>query len=279
LTDGNQSILRRVIYVPAEIVVAVYVIVDGIVGPIFGPLVRWLSGLRLVRRMERAIASLPPYVILALLVVPFGIAELAKVYAVFLMGTGHFKPGMTIFIGAYVVSILVCERIFHAGKARLMTIPWFAALFNWVMAIKDAILAWIVATRVWRFAVRAKARLARDARILRELLLYGRHLVTDMPAEADRRSGVANQPGGAARGSEGSRLRAVHGVALAKAKVRRRARDASASIAPGSGGGAAIANDNLSMPMHPPREAMRPAPSPDAEDPPAWLRGRRRHSR
>ncbi len=247
MVDEPPSMTRRILQAPAEVVVAIYVIVDAVVSPVFAPLARWLAGLRLVKRLEQAIAALPPYAILALLVVPFAIAELAKVYAVFLMGTGHVRPGMTIFIGAYVVSILVCERIFHAGKARLMTIPWFAALFTWVMAIKDAILAWVLTTRAWRFAVRAKRRIAHDARVWRELLLSGRRLVTERPEEPARRMGAAPRSLPPDRASEIARLRAVHGPALARARARRLASAAMAmeTSAPDAASPGAGANDNL----------------------------------
>ena len=142
--------------------VAVYVVVDSIVFALFRPVVRWLSGLRVVQRIERWIHSLPPYVILVVMVVPFIIAELAKVFAVYWMAEGHFRTGMTIFIGAYVVSIFVCERILHAGKAQLLTIPWFAWIYNWIMALRDAILNWFRQTAIWRAAtsIKDKARLA-----------------------------------------------------------------------------------------------------------------------
>ncbi|WP_158807087.1 hypothetical protein [Beijerinckia sp. L45] len=152
------SLLRRLSRIPAEIVVGLYVTVDFLVAPLFRPLMRWLSSLRLIQRIEGWIASLPPYVLLVLLVVPFAIAELAKAYAVFLMGSGHFKTGITIFIGAYIVSILVCERTFTAGKAQLMTIGWFARLWTWLMSYKDRIMAWFRSTEVWRLAADLKQR-------------------------------------------------------------------------------------------------------------------------
>lgn len=152
----TNSMLRRILRLPAELVVGVYVIVDGVIAPLFRPLMRFLSSLRIIQRIEHWIASLPPYVILVLLVVPFAIAELAKAFAVILMGTGHFRTGITIFIGAYIVSILVCERTFHAGRAQLMTIGWFAKLFNWVMAYKDRMLAWFKTTEVWKAATAFK---------------------------------------------------------------------------------------------------------------------------
>ena len=161
MKDAKPSLARRIISIPAEIIVVFFVILDAIVRPLFGPLVRLLSSLRLMQRLERAIAAMPPYVILVSLGVPFGIAELTKVYAVILMAEDHFRLGMTLFIGAYVVSILVCERIFHAGKAQLLTIPWFAVLFGWVMAVKDHLVGWFKTTRVWAMAesIRQRARL------------------------------------------------------------------------------------------------------------------------
>jgi hypothetical protein len=152
------SLPRRLSRIPAEIVVALYVGVDFIVAPLFRPLMRWLSSLRLIQRLESWIASLPPYVLLVLLVVPFGIAELAKAYAVFLMSSGHFKTGFIVFVGAYVVSILVCERTFTAGKAQLMTIGWFARLWTWLMGYKDRIMTWFRSTEVWRLATDLKQR-------------------------------------------------------------------------------------------------------------------------
>jgi hypothetical protein len=162
MMSETETIVRRILRVLAELVVGLYVVADGLVAPLFRPVMRFLSSLGLIRRIERWIVSLPPYVILVLLVVPFGIAELTKVYAVFLMGTGHFKTGFTIFVGAYVVSVLVCERTFHAGKPQLMTIGWFATLFNWLIAVKEHILAWFRTTEVWRLAAefKQKARIA-----------------------------------------------------------------------------------------------------------------------
>ena len=160
--SNAPSLTRRLLRLLAEIVVGLYLSLDILVGALFRPLMRWLSRLRLIQRLEAWIGALSPYVLLALLVVPFAIAELAKVYAVFLMGSGHFKTGMIIFIGAYVATILVCERIFSAGKAQLMTIGWFATLFTWVMGYKDVIMDWLRATQVWRRAadLKQKARLA-----------------------------------------------------------------------------------------------------------------------
>ena len=175
MADHKLNPLQRVLRLVAEIVVAIYVVVDSLVFALFRPIVRWLSGLRVVQRIERWIQSLPPYVILVVMVVPFIFAELAKVFAVYWMAEGHFRTGMTIFISAYIVSIFVCERILHAGKAQLMTIPWFAWVYNWIMALRDAIFGWFRQTAIWRAAVslKGRARLAMSRTSARLRTLFG----------------------------------------------------------------------------------------------------------
>ena len=158
MPDSSPSPMRRLARLPAELLVGLYILLDAVIGPLFRPAMRFLSRLNLVRWLEAAIARLPPYVLLALLGVPFAVAELAKAYAVIMMGSGHILTGVLIFIAAYVVSILVCERIFHAGRAQLMTIGWFARSFNWIMAVKDRLLAWFRTTEVWRLATDMKQR-------------------------------------------------------------------------------------------------------------------------
>ncbi len=175
MADHQLNLFQRALRLLAEIVVAIYVVVDSIVFAVFRPVVRWLSRLRVVQRLERWIQSLHPYVILVVMVVPFIVAELAKVFAVYWMAEGHFRSGMTIFIGAYVVSIFVCERILHAGKAQLLTIPWFAWIYNWIMALRDGILNWFRRTAIWRMAVLLKnnARLAILRTTDRVRMLFG----------------------------------------------------------------------------------------------------------
>jgi hypothetical protein len=141
------------------------VIVDSILSPIFRPFMRWLSSLRLVQSVESGIGSLPPYVILVMLALPFAVEEIAKVYAFVLMGGGHFKLGFALYIACHVFAILVCERIFHAGKPKLMTIEWFARLFNWLNGYKERLVAWFKATRTYRRAMQLKNQLRQATRI------------------------------------------------------------------------------------------------------------------
>jgi len=158
----ENSTLRRLLLLPANAVVVLYVVLDGIVTPVFLPLIRWVARLRLVVRLQDIVAALPPYAILALLAVPFAFAEPAKIYALYLMTKGQFATGLVTMAMAYLVSLLIMDQIYHAGRAKLKTIPWFAKLMDWLTGIRDRLLAWARATRVWAFSVKLK----RNARAL-----------------------------------------------------------------------------------------------------------------
>ena len=158
MSDENPTFPRRLLRILGEIVVGCYVVADSAVSLLFRPVMRFLSGLQIVQRLERGINALPPYVILVLMAVPFGIAEFAKVFALFWMSEGHLHTGMIIFVSAYIVSIFVCERILHAGKSKLMTIGWFAISYTWTMAFRDRIFGWFRETAVWRVSIGIRDR-------------------------------------------------------------------------------------------------------------------------
>jgi hypothetical protein len=152
----NAGLLRRFFLLAAKAIVVLYVILDGIVTPVFRPLLRWVARLGFVIRLQDIVAALPPYAILVLLAVPLAFAEPAKIYALVLMGEGHFKTGLVTMAMAYLVSLVVAERIYHAGQAKLRTILWFAKLMDWLTGIRDRLLAWARASQIWAFSARVK---------------------------------------------------------------------------------------------------------------------------
>lgn len=155
--DESQG-WRRAFLTAAQVVVVIYVVLDSVVTPIFLPLVRWSAKLRLVIRLQDFIARLPPYGVLAALMVPFAIAEPAKIYALVLIATGRLILGLCVFALAYFISLVVMDRIYRAGRTKLKTIVWFARLMDWLFAIRDGLLAWAMSTKVWAIAANLKER-------------------------------------------------------------------------------------------------------------------------
>lgn len=137
---------------PAEALVAVYVVLDDILTPIFQPLARWVGTLPLVLRLQKIATDLPPYGILGLLALPLAIAEPAKIYGLYLVGTGHWIAGLVVLALAYFVSLVVVERIYSVGKAKLRTIRWFASVMDWLIDYRDRLHEWARSTRIWAYA-------------------------------------------------------------------------------------------------------------------------------
>jgi len=158
-TSSSSTPLRKIARGLAEVIVAIYVILDAIVRALLRPVTALLNRLQIVARMEAFIAGLPPYAVLAMLALPFAIAEPAKIYAVYLITTGHRFTGLVALALSYLVSVLVVDRIFHAGRMQLLSIAWFAKLWGWITDLKDRLMSWIRSTAVWRKAGEIKARM------------------------------------------------------------------------------------------------------------------------
>ncbi|HYP58745.1 MAG TPA: hypothetical protein VEQ35_10760 [Beijerinckia sp.] len=157
LPEGErQSGLRRVLLWLAESLVIFYVALDAIIVPLFRPFLRWFAKLWLVIRFEEFVATLPAYGILVLLAIPFVIAEPAKVYALYLLGTGHVTIGLVTMAGAYLLSLVLVERVYQAGRAKLKTIGWFAKFMNWLVQFRDQLSAWAKSTRIWAMVTQLK---------------------------------------------------------------------------------------------------------------------------
>ncbi len=151
---------RQLFLLFAEALIIFYLALDALAAPFFRPLIRWFAKLRFVIRLQDVVAALPPYAILALLAIPFAVAEPTKLLAVILFATGHRFVGAVLFIVAYFVTFVVVERIYAAGRDKLRTIGWFARLMDWLFNFRDRVLAWVRATQAWAFFNAVKRRAA-----------------------------------------------------------------------------------------------------------------------
>ena len=166
MTDTPQRpFLVRLLLGLAQLVVGfgvfVYSLLDELLFPIFRPLITWLGKLALFERLERMIGRSPPYVVLLMLATPFALIEPAKLFAVYLIATGKVLTGAGLMLVAQVLSLLICERIFHAGREPLMRIGWFRVLIGWLVGLRDAAFGWVKATAIWR-AASAQVRRIRE---------------------------------------------------------------------------------------------------------------------
>jgi len=156
---------------PLRFIVAVVVVLDEIARPLYRPVAAWFGSLRLVRRAEALIATLPPYAVLVVLAVPLIGVEPLKVVALIWLSQGRLVAGVVMMAVAYAGSFLLVERIYDAGQAQLMKIRWVAAIIGVITRIRSAVLGWVRTTAVWAVAMAAVARVRAWRAAVREALL------------------------------------------------------------------------------------------------------------
>lgn len=93
-------------------------------------------------RLRHHIERLGPYQSLALLAIPAGIVEPLKLVAVAIMGSGHWITGTATIVAAYATSLLLVERLLRIVKPKLLTLPWFARLWTWLLVLRHGALRW-----------------------------------------------------------------------------------------------------------------------------------------
>jgi hypothetical protein len=155
----SPSPVRNVLRVALSGVAAALIIIDEVARPVFRPIARAFGSLRIVAAAERLVARLPPYAILTCLIVPFALAEPLKLIALVWIGKGKLATGTVTLGAAYLASFLLVDRIYQAGRERLLSIGWFATIMSRLFAIREAVLgpirrshAWIAAVRIVRTA-------------------------------------------------------------------------------------------------------------------------------
>lgn len=123
-------------------------------------LAAWVFRLPLLRRIEAGIAALPPSAALTVLLLPTLLLLPVKLAALWLIGSGHALLGALSIVGAKVVGTALVARLFALTQPALLRLAWFARWFGRWTAWKDALIARVRASAIWR-AARAFKRSAR----------------------------------------------------------------------------------------------------------------------
>ncbi len=145
-----NSKIRTILVFPLRAIIVFAMVLDGIFRPLYRPVIMALSNLKIIQRLESRIAQLPRLVILLCLAVPFAIAEPMKIIGLVLFAHGAFKSGVVLTIIAHLSTFLIVERIYHAGREKLLTYGWLAWIMRYVRfarsfydRLKLAALSWI----------------------------------------------------------------------------------------------------------------------------------------
>lgn len=143
---------QRVFFVGGRGLIAVPLLAEALARPAYQPVLRAVSRLAFLKRLEHWIAIKPRWLILAVLAVPFFGVEPLKVVGILWIGEGLILRGIGLLAFAYGTSFVLVERIYHAGRDKLRTYHWLAVSLDFVTGIRDAVLASLRKTRVWQIA-------------------------------------------------------------------------------------------------------------------------------
>lgn len=141
-TSPSASIIATALksaLLPLKLVIAVAVFVDEILRPVYLPIVRRILAHPFFVFLDRQVSALPRWAILIVFAVPFLVAEPLKLVAVILFAKGRVILGVITFVFAQLLTFILVERIYHAGRAKLLTYRWFAWVADRAGEIRDVI--------------------------------------------------------------------------------------------------------------------------------------------
>jgi len=156
--------LRRILRGFLALCAAIWILAEEWIWNSLAAFMAQIGRLPVVRQLEALIARLPPYWAMTTFAIPWLILLPAKFLALWLMGTGHVKTGVTVFVIAKIAGTAILARLFALTKPALLTIAWFAKLHGWYNGWRDRIYAYVRAMPSW---IAAKAWIARQRHIMR----------------------------------------------------------------------------------------------------------------
>ncbi|MGO4407835.1 hypothetical protein AB4Z10_26695 [Bosea sp. RAF48] len=148
--------LKRGLLAALRAVLTVFIVLDELLRPLYRPLIRRLAGLRVMRRLEETVSGLPRPLVLLALAIPFAIAEPLKLFGLLLFARGQFWAGLVVTAFAHLMSFVFVERIYHAGREKLLSYRWFAWIMGQVVRVRDQVLGWVRASAAYGFAIRTR---------------------------------------------------------------------------------------------------------------------------
>lgn len=163
-------VLRNAVWRLAQVLLAVIIVFEEWGWRPLVELLGMLNRLRLVAKTEALIAALPPYPALLVFALPSLLLLPLKLVALWLIAHGHVVMASLLFIGAKVVGTAIVARLFILTRPALMSLSWFAWIYNTVMPWKEALLAEVRASWAWRYGRLMKARLKQVAKAARAQL-------------------------------------------------------------------------------------------------------------
>jgi hypothetical protein len=146
-----------------------------------------LARFKPVAALEAGITRLPPYAALFVFALPTGLLLPLKFLALLLIGQGHLVLAALLFAAAKILATALIARLFLLTQPALMRIGWFAVAYERLLPWKEALLASVRETALFRAAHLAKER---AERLLLRLLRRLDPTIAQLKAAARREAGA-----------------------------------------------------------------------------------------
>lgn len=119
-----------------------------------------LGRLPVFAALERAVQRLDPRLVFLIFLLPIGLLIPVKLAALWLIGTGHVVTGIVLIVLAKTLGTALSARLYAIAEPRLMLVPAFARLRNWVVGLLAQAHAVLDASPTWQ-AMRRRAAAVR----------------------------------------------------------------------------------------------------------------------
>lgn len=150
--------LRRALRAPLLLLAFLWVVLEETIWRWAARLGGALARLPVFAGLERLILRLDPHVVLLLFLVPIAGLIPLKLAAVWLIGGGHPIKGVMLLMAAKVLGTALSAHLYAVAEPKLMTIPIFARVRNFVVGLLARAHAYLDASPTWQAAQRAVRR-------------------------------------------------------------------------------------------------------------------------
>jgi hypothetical protein len=129
--------MRRNVFRPLWVILALLLLLEAWLWdhlePVVARVVNLLPWGKIKIAVARSIEDLPPYAALVVFVVPLVVVLPLKFLEVYFIATGNWLATIVVLVLAKLIGLGVTAFVFDATREKLLQIPWFRRMYDWVM--------------------------------------------------------------------------------------------------------------------------------------------------
>lgn len=142
--------LRRILLFPVLVAAALVILFEELAWDELAALASRLARWSPIARLEARITRLSPLMAVVVFFVPGILLLPVKLAAVWCVAAGHAFLGIAVIVLAKIAGTALVARLFALTRPQLMTVGWFARLYNKVIDFKTILHRRLRALAPWR---------------------------------------------------------------------------------------------------------------------------------